>query len=165
VRSMVDFFMLVLITGAGDELQGIKKGVIELADALVINKADGENKIKAQTARAEYNRALHFLPPATAGWQAQAYTASALTGEGIPEIWQVIETFREFTRQSGLFHQRRREQARAWLHTLLEEQLRQLFFRHPSVESALSGIEEQVTRGDLPVTTAVQQLLRLFQEN
>ena len=97
VRSMADFFLLVLITGAGDELQGIKKGIIEIADAIVINKADGGNKTKAQAARAEYNRALHYLAPATEGWRTRAYTTSALTGEGILEIWSVIQKFREQT--------------------------------------------------------------------
>src|SRR5690606_8431465 len=87
VRSMVDFFLLVLIPGAGDELQGIKKGVVELADAIAINKADGDNKIRAEAARAEYNRALHYLSPASGGWHARAYTCSAVTGEGIATLW------------------------------------------------------------------------------
>ena len=87
VRSMVDFFLLLMLSGAGDELQGIKKGVMELADALLINKADGDNKAKAEVAREEYNRALHYLLPATEGWTTQAYTCSSLTGDGIADIW------------------------------------------------------------------------------
>ena len=96
VRSMVDFLLLMAITGAGDELQGLKKGIIEIADAIVINKADGDNKLRTQAARAEYNRALHYLTPVTDGWRLQAYTCSALTGEGVADIWSMIETFRRF---------------------------------------------------------------------
>lgn len=164
VRSMVDFFLLLMITGAGDELQGIKKGVIEIADVLVINKADGDNKIPAQAARAEYNRVLHFLTSATGGWTSRAYTCSALTGEGIAEIWQVIEAFQENTQKSGIFASRRAEQMRQWLHTVVENQLRDLFFQHPAIKSALPEIEKAVMQGNLPATSAAQQLLNLLAE-
>ncbi|PJF21922.1 MAG: methylmalonyl Co-A mutase-associated GTPase MeaB [Phototrophicales bacterium] len=164
VRSMVDFFLLVLITGAGDELQGIKKGVVEISDAILINKADGDNKIRANAARAEYNRALHYLTSITEGWQTRAYTASALTGEGIPEIWQVIESFHNITRQSGVFQSRRRQQNREWLHTLVEEQLRTFFFNHPAVQAALPQIEAAVMDGTLPATSAARDLLRVVQK-
>ncbi|HYQ92753.1 MAG TPA: methylmalonyl Co-A mutase-associated GTPase MeaB, partial [Candidatus Competibacteraceae bacterium] len=103
VRSMVDFFLLLMLAGAGDELQGIKKGIMELADALLINKADGDNQLRARAAKAEYNRALHYLAPATEGWQTRAYTCSALAHEGIDEIWRVIEDFRQKTQASGVF--------------------------------------------------------------
>ena len=162
VRSMVDFFLLLLITGAGDELQGIKKGVIELADALLINKADGDSKLPAQAARAQLNRVLHFLTPATAGWTARAHTASGLTGEGIENIWRVIRAFQENTRNSGLFEQRRQSQMRDWLHHLVEAQLHAFFFQHPAVQSALPDIEAAVINGKLPVTAAAQQLLGLI---
>lgn len=164
VRAMVDFFLLLLITGAGDELQGIKKGVIELADALLINKADGKNKVKAQAARAEYDRALHYLSPATEGWQTKAYTCSAVTGEGIAEIWSVMETFRRKTTESGVFAARRRHQTRQWLHTMVEAQLKTYFFNHPAVREALPQIEKEVVEGTLPATAAAQTLLRLVQE-
>lgn len=164
VRSMVDFFLLVLITGAGDELQGIKKGVVELADAILINKAEGENKIPAQAARAEYNRALHYLAPATPGWRTRAHTASALTGEGILELWNVVERFRVRTAESGAFEDRRHAQMRDWLHALVEEQLLSLFFAHPGVRAALPEIEESVVAGELPAMTAARQLLRLVQD-
>lgn len=162
VRSMVDFFLLLLITGAGDELQGIKKGVVELADAIVINKADGENKIRAQAARAEYNRALHYLIPATEGWQTCAYTCSALTGEDVDVLWSVIRAFQQQTTASGVFSKRRREQLSEWLHLLIEEQLRAYFFAHPAIKAALPDIEQAVADGELPVTAAVQVLLRTF---
>ena len=162
VRSMVDFFLLLLITGAGDELQGIKKGVIELADALLINKADGENKIPAQAACAQFNRLLHFLTPATAGWATRAHTASGLTGEGIENIWEVIRAFQEHTKGSGIFEQRRQSQMRAWLHHLVAAQLQAFFFHHPAVQSALPEIETAVLQGKLLATTAAQQLLGLI---
>jgi len=161
VRSMVDFFLLMLIPGGGDELQGIKKGVVELADAIVINKADGANAIKAQAARVEYNRALHYLTPATQGWLTQAYTCSARTGAGIAELWRIVEKFRTQTQESGVFQARRREQKRAWLHTLVDEQLRAYFYDHPAVRAALPGIEQSVIDETLPATAAARALLRL----
>ncbi len=164
VRSLVDFFLLILITGAGDELQGIKKGVVEIADAIVINKADGDNKIKAQAARTDYNRALHYLAPATPGWQTRAYTASALTGDGIAEIWQIIMRFRETTTASGIFDDRRRQQNRTWLHTMIEDQLHRYFFDDPAVKEKLPQIEQAVMNNDLPVMVAAQELLQLLEK-
>jgi LAO/AO transport system kinase len=158
VRSMVDFFLLLLIPGAGDELQGIKKGIVEMADAVLINKADGENKAMAEAARADYNRALHYLPSISEGWHARAYTASALTGDGIEQIWKVIESFQARTAASGAFQRRRREQAREWLHTLIEEQLHAHFYNKPSIREQLSRLEQAVMDGMLPATAAVLQL-------
>lgn len=162
VRSMVDFFLLVLIPGGGDELQGIKKGVVELADAIAINKADGDNRIPAEAARAEYNRALHYLTPAVEGWHTRAYTCSALTGEGVDQLWQVVQRFRERTETSGAFAARRRAQAREWLHTLIDEQLQALFFDNPLVRELLPGLEQAVMDGQLPATAAAHQLLDLL---
>jgi len=162
VRSMVDFFLLVLIPGGGDELQGIKKGVVELADAIAINKADGENRLPAEAARAEYNRALHYLTPSTAGWHTRAYTCSAETGAGVAHLWEVIGRFREHTTESGAFAARRRQQAREWLRALIEEQLRATFYDNPAVRAALPDIEAAVMAGQLPATAAARQLLRLL---
>lgn len=163
VRAMVDFFLLVLIPGGGDELQGIKRGVVELADAIAINKADGNNLIRAKAARAEYNRALHYLTPATQGWRPQAYTCSARTGAGVAELWGVMERFTALTRASGVFDQRRREQNRDWLHTLVEEQLRAYFYGHPAVQKALPAVEAAVMDGETPAAAAARDLLRLVQ--
>lgn len=160
VRSMVDFFLLLLIPGAGDELQGIKKGIVEMADAVLINKADGENKAMTEAARAEYNRALHYLPSITEGWHTRAYTASALTGEGIEHIWTIVESFREKTAASGAFERRRREQARDWLHTLIEEQLRAHFYNQPAIREQLLQLEQAVMDGTLPATAAARQLFQ-----
>jgi LAO/AO transport system kinase len=165
VRSMVDFFLLLMITGAGDELQGIKKGVIELADALLINKADGENKPRAQSARSEYNRALHYLPPATEGWRTRAYTCSSIHGDGIPDIWDVIQKFRQQTGESGVFDERRRKQALDWLHSMVEQQLQAYFYSHPGVRETLPRVEQAVADGTLPATTAARELLRAVQQS
>ena len=161
VRSMVDFFLLLLVPGAGDELQGIKKGVVELADAIFINKADGANAIPAKAARAEYNRALHYLTPVTDGWETKAYTGSALTGEGIQELWQVVEDFREKTAVSSAFNNRRQTQQIEWLHTLIAEQLHKAFYNLSTVKKQLPEIEKAVINGTLPTTTAAKQLLSI----
>jgi LAO/AO transport system kinase len=165
VRSMVDFFLLLMLTGAGDELQGIKKGIMELADALLINKADGDNTLRARTAKAEYNRALHYLAPATKGWQTQAYTCSATKGEGIHEIWSVIEGFREKTRESGVFEERRRSQTLDWVYSMVEEHLLKSFFDNATVKNMRSRIEKAVVEGHMPPTVAVRKLLQEYEEN
>ncbi len=165
VRSMVDFFLLLMLSGAGDELQGIKKGVIELADALLINKADGDNKIRAQAARTEYNRALHYLAPATEGWRTRAYTCSAVSGEGIAEIWDVIKDFRQKTTESGVFQNRRRMQILDWVYTMVEEHLRTRFFNDPRVINIRPQIEQAVIEGKLPATVAAQELLHIVEQH
>ncbi len=164
VRSMVDFILLMMIAGAGDELQGIKKGIIEIADAVFFNKADGDNKSRVLMAKDEYERALHYLSPVTEGWQTHAFTGSSLTGEGIPEIWAVIEKFKKVTHQSGAWSIRRRLQALDWLNTLVNEHLHNLFLHHPKIKSLLPQIEEQVMRGTLPVTKAAKMLLDEFEK-
>ena len=165
VRSMVDFFLLLLVPGAGDELQGIKKGVVEIADAILINKADGDNKIRAEAARTEYNRALHYLTPATEGWQPRAYTASALDGSGIDKIWSVIESFREKMAASGAWQVRRETQLQAWLHAIIAEQLKRDFYDRLSVQEALPDLETAVRQGTLPPTSAALQLLQIYRES
>lgn len=162
VRSMVDFFLALMLPGAGDELQGIKKGLIELADALLVNKADGDHLAQAKLAQADYNKALHYLAPATEGWQTRAYTGSAITGEGIANIWAVMQQFRQITTESGQFAQRRRNQTLAWVEAIIEEQLKTRFFKHPAVEAALPGIETAVLNGQLPALIAAQRLLNEF---
>jgi len=150
------------IAGAGDELQGIKKGVIEIADALVINKADGDNKIAAGAARAEFNRALRLLAPATAGWTTGAHTASGMTGDGVDKIWDVIRQFVAATKASGVFDARRQAQLRDWLRDAIESRLRDYFYAHPSVQEALPEVEAAVMRGDLSATAAAEKILSLI---
>ena len=163
VRSMVDFFLLVLIAGAGDELQGLKKGVIEIADAILINKADGSGRQAALTTRAEYERALHYLQPATRGWTTGAYAVSALTGDGIDDIWNEIEKFRAVTTGNDSFQNRRREQTRDWLHSMVEERLRSTFYRSAAIREMLPGIERDVMDGTVPATRAAWELLHKFE--
>ena len=165
VRSMVDFFLLVLIAGAGDELQGIKKGVIELADAIVINKADGDNIKKANLAKAEYTNALHYLKPATEGWETRAHTVSALTGFGIPEIWDVIKKFENITRISNAFENRRKNQALDWVFKIIEEHLKENFFNNSTVIEELPKIKRDTFEGKILPTHAAEQLLKSFENS
>ena len=162
LRSLVDFFLLLLIAGAGDELQGIKKGVIEIADALVVNKADGDNIAAAEAARTNYQGALRYVAPATAGWETPTLTASGLTGRGMDEILRAIDDFVAATRASGLFAERRRSQRREWLHAALERQLIERARVHPALRAALPQIENAVVKGDLPATVAAAKLLQLL---
>lgn len=164
VRSMVDFFLLVQIAGAGDELQGIKKGVVELADAIVVNKADGDAIRQARIAKAEYNRVLSFLPPSTEGWKTKARMVSARTGDGLDALWQTILDFREQTTASGVFAKRRRAQNLDWMQALLDESLRRRFLGKESVRQQLASLRQAVAAGSLPPVKAVEQLLDAWEQ-
>lgn len=161
VRTMTDFFLLLQIAGAGDELQGIKKGVIELADAIVVNKADGDNRLRAEQARVEYARVLHFLQPFTRGWQPKALSCSALNAEGMEAIWDLIKGFRETLSQSGVFQARRREQNVDWFRSLLQQGVMQRFAA--SNAARIQALEAAVGRGELPVSVALNDLLECFE--
>jgi LAO/AO transport system kinase len=159
VRSMVDFFLVLTIAGAGDEMQGIKKGVIELADALVINKADGDNRARATATQAEMRRVLHYLHAATPGWETPALLASALTGDGVPEVWRTTEEFFRTVEASGRLAARRRAQAVEWMHALIAESLRTRFYASPAVRRRLPAIESAVAEGRMPALAAALELL------
>jgi LAO/AO transport system kinase len=159
VRSMVDFFMLIMIAGAGDELQGMKKGVIEIADLLAVNKADGDNLNRAKLARTEYSRVLNFLQPATPGWKTRCTTCSALQPETLAALWEVVENFAATTRESGALEQRRRHQSIEWMHAMIEEELRHRFYRDERVKRILPGIEAEVAGQTLPAATAVRRIM------
>lgn len=161
VRSMVDFFLVLMIAGAGDEMQGIKKGVIELADALVINKADGDNLPRCTATQAEMKRVLHWLHPATEGWATPALLASSLTRAGVPEVWQMTEAFFENTRLSGVLQQRRQRQAVEWMHALVLESLRARFYASPAVKARVVSVEDAVANGRQPALAAAMELLSL----
>ena len=163
VRSMVDFFLLIMLAGAGDELQGMKKGVIEIADLLAVNKADGDNVQRTNLASAEYNRVLDILQPATPGWQTRCTTCSALIPETLADLWEVIEKFVEITRASGAFAARRRHQSIEWMHAMIEEELRHRFFRNPRVKHHLPELEQQVANQTLPAATAVRKIMERFE--
>jgi LAO/AO transport system kinase len=162
VRSMVDFFLLVLIAGAGDELQGIKKGVIELADALLINKADGDNKQRALIAKKDYSNALKYLHPITKGWQTSAHTCSALTGEGVNDIWNVIKDFEKITKQSGVFIERRKNQTLEWIFSMIDDSLKGSFYNNQSVQNKIPLIKKNVLKGKLLATEAAEKLLKIY---
>jgi LAO/AO transport system kinase len=162
VRDMVDFFMLLVLTGAGDELQGMKKGIMELADAIVVNKADGKNESMAQKTRDEYNQILHFLQPSTTGWQTRAHLCSSLFNQGIEEIWRMINEFFDSTRQSGVFTERRRKQTKDWMHALITDQLQVQFYAHEKIRERLPELERVVEEGNKTVTSAVEELFSYF---
>ena len=162
VRSMVDFFLLVVLTGAGDELQGIKKGIMELADAIVINKADGDNLIKAKVARGQYERMIEFIRPATPGWETHAYLASAIEKTGLAELWEIIRIFREKTTESGVWKKRRDGQLLDWMNSMIDEHLHNLFFDDPVVLGRMPEIREAVLKGSISPTQAVAELIHIF---
>lgn len=165
VRSMVDFFLLLMLSGAGDELQGIKKGIIELADAMLVNKADGDNVLRAKSACKDYNRALHYLTPATAGWKAKAYTCSATTGDGIENIWQVIQQFQHQTKDTGIFQERRKKQAMDWVHSMIADHLNSWFYQNPVVKQEMPLIQKAITEGSLTPSLATERLIAAFTGN
>jgi len=162
VRSMVDFFMLVMIAGGGDELQGIKKGVMEIADAVVVNKAEGENRLRAERSQSEYNLALSLVNSPSPGWKTKAHLCSALTGYGVWELWLMIERFLQLTHQNGVFAERRRHQAVEWFRSLLEDSVREFFFADTDVKARLPLLEQSVAVGECLVTQAVNDLIETF---
>lgn len=162
VREMVDFFMLLVLTGAGDELQGMKKGIMELADGIFVNKADGDNRISAEKTKREYNQILHFLQPATKGWLTKAHTCSALYHEGVDNVWHTVKEFEETTKGTGVFEERRRQQAKDWMKSLILDQLQAHFFYHPTVKELLPKLENEVMAGEQTVTTAVETLFAQY---
>jgi len=161
VASMVDFFLVLMLAGAGDELQGIKKGVLELADAIAINKADGNNVIQAAKAKIEYENALNLLTPASRIWSPPVLTCSAVTMDGMDDIWQTILDHKKKFETSGELDQKRRKQALDWLWALVEEGLREQFYNNPDVEKSLPIIVKAVEKGETAPTAAAHRLLDL----
>lgn len=162
VRSMVDFFMLVVLTGAGDDLQGIKKGIMELADAIVVNKADGDNLEKAKVTQGEYERMVEFIRPATEGWKTHAYRCSALKKTGLLELWAVMREFEKVTKQSGAFENRRQRQIIAWVKTMIDEHLHNLFYEDPVIKGRLPEVRAAVLAGVVSPSQAVAELIKTF---
>ncbi|MCP4441522.1 MAG: methylmalonyl Co-A mutase-associated GTPase MeaB [Aureispira sp.] len=162
VHSMVDFFLLLLLPNSGDELQGIKRGIMEMADLIAINKADGNALNSAKIARKQCANALHLFPPKTSGWIAQSKICSALTKVGIPEIWESIQQYNQQTTQNGYYESHRAAQAEYWLHESIVYQLKERFFKHPHIQEKLHEIEGQVKEGSLSPFKGSELLLKLF---
>lgn len=162
VRSMTDFFLLLMIAGAGDELQGIKRGILEMIDGMAINKADGDNKPRAERARVEYASALHLFPASPDGWTPHVVTISSVDGTNIPELWQTILDHRAHLEANGWFAKQRSAQSLDWMRELIGMGLQDLFRRDPRVSERLSGFEEDVSCGRLTPFAAARELLSTF---
>ena len=162
VRSMTDFFLLLMISGAGDELQGIKRGIIEMLDGMVINKADGDNKARAERARIEYSSALHLFPASSDGWIPKVLTCSSLHGTGIVEVWDLVRAHRAHQASGGHFEQRRNHQNEEWMNELIQRSLTRLFHTDPEILALLPVLRERVSRGQTTPFSASTQLLAAF---
>lgn len=162
VHDMTDFFLLLLLPGAGDELQGIKRGIVEMADLLAVNKADGDALAAARRARAAYQQALHLFPPKPSQWTPEVLTCSAVKGLGIEEIWATVEKYCSLTRKNGYFEEQRRIQAVDWLHDSLREQLMRNFYQHPMVQKQLPAAEADIRNGRRAIPGLVRALMQAF---
>jgi len=162
VRSMVDFFLLIMIPGAGDELQGIKRGVIEIADALLINKADGDNKQRAEIAKSEYSNALHYLTQNTDGWVVPVQLCSAINNTGIEEFWDVVSDFAVITKENGQFNKRRKDQTKEWFNSLIEDKLKADFYNHEYVKLNLEKLEKELLENNTFIIDVVENLFKNY---
>ena len=162
VHSMVDFFLLLMLAGAGDELQGIKRGIMEMADTIVITKADGDNLNPSKIAVNEYKRGLHFFPSKKNKWIPRVLTCSSYENKGITEIWDTIDSFVNHCITNNHFEKNRKKQAQFCLHESIQEQLGNHFYKHPKIKAKLNDLEKAVINGELSPFVAAQQLLNLF---
>ena len=163
VADMTDFFLVLMLPGAGDELQGLKKGVVELADMIAVNKADGDNISRANAAAAEYRAALHILSPRSPNWSPPVVTYSGLTGDGIAELWRTVLQHREQTGATGEFAARRREQQVKWMWAMLEDRLHARLKSDPTVRGKLPRIEAAVADGKMSPAVAVDEIATLLE--
>ena len=165
VHSMVDFFLLLKIAGAGDELQGIKRGIMEMADAVIINKADGDNIKKAKLAKVEFNRALHLFPVKKSGWTPTTATCSALTKEGIEAVWQTISDYLKLVKTNHYFEEKRKEQNLFWMMETIDEQLKTHFYNKPNSNELLNSTKKAVQNNEISPFAAAQLLLDSYFKN
>jgi LAO/AO transport system kinase len=161
VNNMVDFFLLLMLAGAGDELQGIKKGIMEMADTVVITKSDGDNETKAHLAQLQYQSALHLFPPNESNWYAKVLTCSALNKVGLTEIWSIIQHYQLMAMDNGWFYKRRREQNKAWMHEVIKGQLESQFYNHPQIRKLMKEKEEKVENNEIHAVNAAMDLLKI----
>ncbi len=158
VKGMVDFFLLLMLAGGGDELQGIKRGIMEMADALVINKAEGDNIKPSKTAKKDYQNALHLLPAHAGDWTVPVGLCSALEKTGIEEVWNTVMDYQKVTTENGYFQSNRQQQNLKWMHEVIKFQLEQSFYQDPKKKELVRNLEERVAAGELSVRHAVQKL-------
>lgn len=162
-HSMTDAFVLLLLPGAGDELQGIKRGIVEMADLIVVNKADGERQKLANLARAHYLNAIHLLPPQASGYVPQVLACSALEGSGIQEVWETLLQYWQHIRDSGFLEKNRQQQALYWMQEHLEARLREMFYQNEQVRQTLAAVQADVAAGRMSPFAAADQVLAAFQ--
>jgi len=162
VAQMVDFFLLLMLAGGGDELQGIKRGIMEMADLIVINKADGENKKRADLARREFENALHLYPPLPGGWQPSVLTASALYGDNMQQIWNQIESFVQLTKQNGFFEENRKNQDYGLFEENIHQAIHDHFYGQPEIREQLETYKNQILNRQISPYEASQKLLDFY---
>lgn len=165
VHSMVDFFLLIMLAGAGDELQGIKRGIMEMADAIAINKADGSNIHKAEVARGEFQNALHLFPPHKPGWRPTVVTCSAVEARGIKEIWDIINNYVAITKENGYFTEWRKSQAIYRMHESIKETLNTSFYTDPDISQMITELEALLHEGRITSYSAAARMLKKYFEN
>ncbi len=162
VRGMVDFFLLLQLAGAGDELQGIKKGIMEMADGLVITKADGENEKRARQAQTEFQHALHLFQPSELGWTPKVLTCSALEKKGIDEIWKLIEAFHSFTTKNKSFRKNRDRQNLSWFHESIDSLLKRDIFQSSKYSTKIKSMEKKISSGKIMPSLAADEILKML---
>ncbi len=161
VQSMVDFFLLLMLAGAGDELQGIKRGIMEMADMIAINKADQKNIEKAKQARQEFKNALSLFPPHESGWKPPVLTCSALEETGMDGLWEEVQNYFNQTKENGYFESNRKKQAVFWMYESIENQLKERFYNNPKVKEHLAALEKEVKEGVVSSFKAASELLKV----
>lgn len=164
VHSMVDFFLLLLLPGAGDELQGIKRGIVEMADGVVVNKAEGELLALAKNTKRAYNNSMHLFPAKASGFTTKINLCSSLKNEGIDEVWQNLEAYSAFTKENGFFERKRAGQAKYWLNETIKTGLENAFFKNEEIKNALEKVESEVLTGQRSPFEAAEFLLKIFKK-
>jgi len=159
VHSMVDFFLLIQLAGAGDELQGIKRGIMEMADGIAINKCDGNNKDKADVARAQFQNALHLFPAPESGWSPEVVTCSAIENYGIKEVWMMVQNFVQFTKSNGYFDKKRNSQSKYWMYESINDHLKSNFYQNEAIKKLLIEAEKDVLSNRKSSFIAAKNLL------
>ncbi|MFN8208137.1 MAG: methylmalonyl Co-A mutase-associated GTPase MeaB [Bacteroidales bacterium] len=159
VHSMTDFFLLLILPGAGDELQGMKRGIVEMADAILVNKADGNNLEKALVAKADYSTALHLLPENPGHWKPQVLTCSSRSGEGIPAVWELVQEYIQLTKKNNYFYRRRREQSHWWLKETISDSLNYNFYHDPQLREKLKDLKNLLEHNQISPFKAARELL------